>query len=441
MANVPLTSGDRLLRVLSFFRRCVCPVINPAEYGMETVQQHRYARLASAAYNYPQNPTEVKRILKGFGPTHHLEIDTSLSTEEHLVVYDRATNEVTVAFRGTVPTNPKDIATDARILAGTQKTSERYKDSVQLMQQVQAKYGSMEGHPRVTVCGHSLGGGIAAYVAKQQPGVDAHVFNAALSWDDVFGESELEGLMESGRYGTMYVYSTPLDPVSSIQFNILHHDRHTNRLMPVRTVQVQNGIRVDPHSLEGNFWDRRAIHLEREHVMHSVHTKETPEETYANHVARLNDFYTDTRKMHRKMKNNLDAWHSLLDGKRPRKQIDVEGGLAGNKTIALDTAKLAVKMIKTAAKNPDDYEGFHEKLSEDLGKMTEGYTPLPLMGISPADLFNDGHVREANIRNPGTPERLAAWIAGGIDSIFGSHLEHNMDVYEARARFESEHGL
>lgn len=443
MVNVPSISGDRLLRVLLFFKRCACPVVDNTPtlpYGMESVKQHRYARLSSAAYNYPQNMSEVRRILKGFGPTHVLEIDTDLSTEEHLIVYDIATNEVTVAFRGTVPTNPKDLATDARILAGTQKTTERYKDSIALMQQVQMKYGQMEGVPRVTVCGHSLGGGIAAYVAKQYPGIDAHVFNAALSWDDVFGQSDDEqSLLESGQYGTMHVYSTPLDPVSSIQFNILHHDQHTNRRMPIRTYQVQNGIQVDPHSLEGNFWDKRAIHLEQDNVMHTAHTKETAEETYAHQVMRVNQLYTGTRKTHSKMRDALNQWHSILDGKQQRKQIRIDEGPAANKTIAFDTVKLAVKMTKHAKKNPDDYQGFHEKLSENLGNMTSGYTPTP--GVDAAYLFNDGQVMQKDIRNPTIEQRFASWIVGGVASLFGSDLAHTMEVRQQAAVFEYNHGL
>ena len=78
-------------------------------------------------------------------------IDTELSTRESLVLYNE--NEVKIVYRGTKPTNAKDLATDFLIWQGHEERSPQFKAAKEQIKQARSRYGQID-----ELLGYSLGG-------------------------------------------------------------------------------------------------------------------------------------------------------------------------------------------------------------------------------------------------------------------------------------------
>ena len=139
----------------------------------ESVQQHKYSRLAMASY-YKENPTEVTKLLSKMQETKGFELDNELSTVEHSIFHNSVTKETVVAYRGT--TNLKDVSTDFVVLTSQELKSKRLKDSERVFEATAEKYGK----DNVIVTGHSLGGNLSLHTAEKY-GVEGHHFNPAIS--------------------------------------------------------------------------------------------------------------------------------------------------------------------------------------------------------------------------------------------------------------------
>lgn len=215
----------------------------------------KFARIADAAY-YNENRRGLRRILEGDAQTRGFRVDEMLTSDENLVLYNPATREVVISFRGTVPT-AKDLATDLSIGLGMHTSSQRYRQSVELTRIVQKKYGGM-GYNPVEVAGHSLGGGIAAFVANQDGSITAHVYNGAISLRELFDDQ----WDDDDTVGIIYSNSTRSDPVSMIQGIAATHGSAVvnNRIRQIwLPASNGNGV-IQAHTIEGNFYqaDSRA---------------------------------------------------------------------------------------------------------------------------------------------------------------------------------------
>lgn len=215
----------------------------------------KFARIADAAY-YNQNRRGLRRILDGDERTRGFRVDELLTSDENLVLYNPATREVVISFRGTVPT-AKDLATDLSIGLGMHTSTQRYRQSVELTRIVQQKYGAM-GYNPVEVAGHSLGGGIAAFVANQDGSITAHVYNGAISVQELFDDR----WDDNDAAGIIYSNSTRSDPVSMIQGIAATHGSAVvnNRIRQIwLPASNGNGV-IQAHTIEGNFYqaDSRA---------------------------------------------------------------------------------------------------------------------------------------------------------------------------------------
>lgn len=148
--------------------------------SFETIDQHKFARLAMAAY-YFENQEYVQSEL--FNPMIELEgfvLDRELSTEEHSVYRNDTTKETVIAYRGT--SNLSDVATDSHVAMGRERHTARYKRSEAVFEKARDKYdGSM------AVTGHSLGGGISLHIAEKYD-VEGHHLNPAISATQVFSK-------------------------------------------------------------------------------------------------------------------------------------------------------------------------------------------------------------------------------------------------------------
>jgi len=215
----------------------------------------KFARIADAAY-YNQNRRGLRRILEGDAQTRGFRVDELLTSDESLVLYNPQTREVVISFRGTVP-SAKDLATDLTIGLGVHARTQRYRQSVELTRVVQQKYGAM-GYDPVEVAGHSLGGGIAAFVANQDGSITAHVYNGAISLQELFDDQ----WDDDDTAGIIYSNSTSSDPVSAIQGIAATHGSAVvnNRIRQIwLPASNGNGV-IQAHTIEGNFYkaDSRA---------------------------------------------------------------------------------------------------------------------------------------------------------------------------------------
>ena len=84
----------------------------------------------------------------------------ALSTPEHAVWYNAYKKDVHVSFRGTVPTNTKDLVSDAMLMVRSEGANARFTDSVHALEDIARKYSGTS----LSVSGHSLGGQLATHV-------------------------------------------------------------------------------------------------------------------------------------------------------------------------------------------------------------------------------------------------------------------------------------
>jgi len=84
------------------------------------------------------------------------------------VYYSKSLNKAVVAYRGTRPTNIRDLTADAAIAMNTHGLHPRFIKAAALARKTLKKYG----RENVRLTGHSLGGSLALY-ANQQLGDDA----------------------------------------------------------------------------------------------------------------------------------------------------------------------------------------------------------------------------------------------------------------------------
>lgn len=85
-------------------------------------------------------------------------MDKELSNNESRVYFKPEDNDLLVSYRGT--TNLKDVGTDAYILFGGLKTTNRFKNSQKTLDAAKDKYKDAN----TTIIGHSLGGSLASAV-------------------------------------------------------------------------------------------------------------------------------------------------------------------------------------------------------------------------------------------------------------------------------------
>ena len=105
-----------------------------------------------------------------------------LSNVDRAVYQHKKTKKVTIAFRGTDPTNWRDLTTDALMTTGWGSWGTRFKNARKITEEVIRRYGK----ENVVVTGHSLGGAQALHVS-QRYGVKAEVFNPYVHPSIAFG--------------------------------------------------------------------------------------------------------------------------------------------------------------------------------------------------------------------------------------------------------------
>lgn len=102
------------------------------------------------------------------------KVDKELSGKDWTVYHNPKTNKTSIKYRGTDPSNWRDVSTDALIAVGVQGVGSRFKRAEKVYDRTVLKYGGNKED--VNVFGHSLGGTLALHV-NQTRGAKANAYN------------------------------------------------------------------------------------------------------------------------------------------------------------------------------------------------------------------------------------------------------------------------
>jgi hypothetical protein len=97
-----------------------------------------------------------------FGKDKGYVYDKDLSSHNQQVYYHPQQKKLVVSITGTH--NAGDALTDARLMAGGLKNTQRYKDAKNILNKAKSKYGV----DSATIAGHSLGGSISSAVGSSK---------------------------------------------------------------------------------------------------------------------------------------------------------------------------------------------------------------------------------------------------------------------------------
>lgn len=334
----------------------------------------KFARIADAAY-YNQNRRGLRRILEADPQTRGFRVDELLTSDESLVLYNPQTREVVISFRGTVPT-AKDLSTDLAIGLGVHTSTKRYRQSLELTRIVQQKYGAM-GYNPVEVAGHSLGGGIAAFVANQDGSITAHVYNGAISLQELFDDR----WDDDDTAGIIYSNSTRSDPVSAIQGIAATHGSAVvnNRIRQIwLPASNGNGV-IQAHTIEGNFYqaDSRADywHPYRYNSSHMRKPRGTHKPPVIQEVKRAASNKEKRAEVKKAFEKGRDIVELLME--ETAEEVPYESKVS-RVVVAQKLAKGAIELAKIARKpeDPADAYAFENKLADILTDAAAIATPL-----------------------------------------------------------------
>ena len=178
-----------------------------------------------------------------------------LSNIDRAVYQHKYTKKVTIAFRGTDPTNWRDLTTDALMTTGWGAWGSRFKNARKITEEVIRRYGK----ENVVVTGHSLGGAQALHVS-QRYGLKAEVYNPYVhpsdtwrarmkhDWDKNKG---IDKNLVKG-YPDAIIHTNLTDPVAL--FAPLATARQHNLKYDVKRLPTvfQHGLNHEPTTQKGN---------------------------------------------------------------------------------------------------------------------------------------------------------------------------------------------
>ncbi len=214
-----------------------------------------YAKLADAIYDFDNVAVDSWELIESNGKNSGMDAG---------VYRNRDTNELALAFRGTetcdFPCSFKELEDTARdaiadVAIGIGTVSDQFKDAFRFVQSVVSRHPGI----KITVTGHSLGGGLAQAIGAVL-GLETFAFNSSPVPDHFFDTYPIT-LPNEEIQELIYVIADVHDPVSNtadetgkiyldsyhvaplIQFNF-----STKEILPDRKVDLED-LRIDRHSI------------------------------------------------------------------------------------------------------------------------------------------------------------------------------------------------
>jgi len=193
--------------------------INKKHKDAESIDQHKYARLANASYDHFNGKSVHENLRKSqydyIGDLKDFEMDDELSTKDDLVLHNAKTGETVISYRGTTDDpvgKPKNFVQDwlvnGQIAGGSTHTS-RAKTAEKQAYRVIQKYGKQN----LVVTGHSQGGGISHHIATKYD-LEGHHYNPSINHSNV---------AQAGKYANnknaQNIYKTHLDFASPLAYS------------------------------------------------------------------------------------------------------------------------------------------------------------------------------------------------------------------------------
>jgi len=231
-------------------------MLNEPKRVFESVEQHKYARMADASY-YTYYKQE-ENITKSFNTMPELKdfvIDRELTTKNHTIFHNPKTRETVISYRGTDPKNLSDLKTDANIMMGTEKQTKRLKEAEEVFHDTVEKYGNKRD---IVVTGHSLGGNQSLHIGEKFD-VESHSFNPAVSIAQANDAKKGKFINNTKK---AYLYRTQQDPVSVGAE--LQHENGANRELIRVSPHLENSDNPIGHHQINNFYDDEGVRVGEE---------------------------------------------------------------------------------------------------------------------------------------------------------------------------------
>lgn len=151
------------------------------------------------------------------------QLDEELSNIDRGVYHKD--NKAKIVFRGTDPTNKRDVGTDILVSLGLERYSSRLRNSEKTVALAIQKYGL----ENVSLTGHSLGGFIASQISLKN-GIPATGFNTSMSPFE---------FTKGRKYKDFHSVSSFYDPISYF----------TRKFVDVKQHTIVNPKLWNPHTL------------------------------------------------------------------------------------------------------------------------------------------------------------------------------------------------
>ena len=222
--------------------------INKKHKDAESIDQHKYARLANASYDHFNGKSVHENLRKSqydyIGDLKDFEMDDELSTKDDLVLHNAKTGETVISYRGTTDDlvgKPKNFVQDwlvnGQIAGGSTHTS-RAKTAEKQADQVIQKYGKQN----LVVTGHSQGGGISYHIATKYD-LEGHHYNPAINHSNVAQAGKF-----ANNKNAQNIYKTHLDFASPLAYS-KHLKKSNTTVHTVGTIKGMDSP-VSTHSID-----------------------------------------------------------------------------------------------------------------------------------------------------------------------------------------------
>lgn len=205
-------------------------------------KESEYAQLSEMAYLGEDcfDCPRFRKALRKRGLADDYSVLKEFSSPDHVAFFNRDTGNAILAFRGTNPSNVRDLGTDVAIATGLQGITPRFADAGRVTKQLVDKFGRGNVH----VTGHSLGGSQALHAAGRH-GVEAHAYNPGAGLPKfLFGGLGVLAFLQE-KFGSKakanktHIYTTGVDPISRMS---VHH--------PNASVHFRKPSSLDVHSIQ-----------------------------------------------------------------------------------------------------------------------------------------------------------------------------------------------